>query len=74
MNFLLDQDVYAATARFLRELGHDVIPVAQLGLSQAEDEALLKVTHAQNHIFVTRDRGHLPDKAVVILRYAPAKY
>jgi predicted nuclease of predicted toxin-antitoxin system len=61
MNFLLDQDVYAATVRFLRELGHDVIPVAQLGLSQAEDEELLKVAHAQNRIFVTRDRdfGHL---------------
>jgi predicted nuclease of predicted toxin-antitoxin system len=61
MKFLLDQDVYAATAHFLRELGHDVIPVAQLGLSQADDEELLKVAQAQNRIFVTRDRdfGHL---------------
>ena len=61
MNFLLDQDVYAITARFLKELGHDVIPVAQLGLSQAEDEELLKVAQEQNRIFVTRDRdfGHL---------------
>jgi hypothetical protein len=31
MKFLLDQDVYAATARFLSELGHDVVPVAQKG-------------------------------------------
>lgn len=61
MNFLLDQDVYAATTHFLKELGHDVMPVAQLGLSQAPDEELLKVAQAQNRIFVTRDRdfGHL---------------
>ena len=25
MRFLLDQDVYALTARFLRDLGHDVV-------------------------------------------------
>ncbi len=42
MKFLLDQDVYATTVRFLSELGHDVIPVAQIGLAQAKDEELLK--------------------------------
>ena len=26
MRFLLDQDVYAVTIRFLRELGHDEVP------------------------------------------------
>ena len=56
MKFLLDQDVYASTARFLRDLGHDVIPVARIGLSQAGDEALLRVAQDQNRIFVTRDR------------------
>jgi len=25
VRFLLDQDVYALTARFLRDLGHDVV-------------------------------------------------
>jgi predicted nuclease of predicted toxin-antitoxin system len=61
MKFLLDQDVYAATARFLQGLGHDVVPVAQLGLAQAADEELLAVAQSQNRIFVTRDRdyGHL---------------
>lgn len=53
MNFLLDQDVYAVTARFLLRLGHDVVQVAQLGLSRAEDEELLRVTQEQNRIFVT---------------------
>ena len=35
MNFLADQDVYASTIGFLRALGHDVVPVAQVGLAQA---------------------------------------
>ena len=29
MKFLLDQDVYAITARFLIDAGHDVVLVAQ---------------------------------------------
>ncbi len=37
MKFLLDQDVYAETLRFLQNLGHDTIPVAQIGLAQAAD-------------------------------------
>jgi len=56
MKLLLDQDVYAATARFLSSLGHDVVPVAQIGLSQAEDSDLLKTAQERNRIFVTRDR------------------
>ena len=56
MKFLLDQDVYVSTVRFLRDLGHDVIPVAQIGLSQASDEALLRIAQEQNRVFVTRDR------------------
>jgi predicted nuclease of predicted toxin-antitoxin system len=56
MRFLLDQDVYAATARFLTRLGHDVVQVGQIGLSQAEDEALLQVSQEQGRLFVTRDR------------------
>ena len=43
MKLLLDQDVYAVTARFLNDLGHDVVPVALIGLSQAEDEEILRV-------------------------------
>lgn len=36
MKFLLDQDVYATTARFLSSLGHDVVLASQIGLSQAD--------------------------------------
>ncbi|MBM4045617.1 MAG: hypothetical protein FJ279_10915 [Planctomycetes bacterium] len=56
MRFLLDQDVYATTARFLAGLGHDVVLIAQIGLSQADDEDLLRVAREQGRIFVTRDR------------------
>lgn len=37
MKFLLDQDVYAVRARFLRGGGHDVVTAAELGCSQATD-------------------------------------
>ena len=42
MRFLLDQDVYALTARFLRSLGHDVIAVAQIGHAGTDDSDLLR--------------------------------
>lgn len=54
MRFLLDQD--AATARFLAGLGYDVVQVAAMGLSQANDEQLLAVAQKQGRVFVTRDR------------------
>lgn len=56
MKFLVDQDVYATTMRFISHLGHDVIPVAQIGLSQADDMILLRKAKEQDRIFVTRDR------------------
>jgi len=56
MRFLLDQDVYAGTARFLLRLGHDVVPVARIGLSRAEDQVVLRVAQEQDRILVMRDR------------------
>jgi predicted nuclease of predicted toxin-antitoxin system len=56
MKFLTDQDIYAATARFLNGIGHDVVTAAQLGLAQAGDAELLRVAQEQGRIFVTRDR------------------
>ena len=58
MKLLLDQDVYAVTARFLFDTGHDVIHVAQIGLSQASDEEILRAAQEQNRILVTRDRDY----------------
>jgi predicted nuclease of predicted toxin-antitoxin system len=56
MKFLLDQDVYAITARFIRNLGHDVVSVAEIGCSQASDAELISIAQEQGRIFVTRDR------------------
>lgn len=58
MRLLLDQDVYAVTARYLRDMGHDVVEVAQIGLAQAKDEEILRAAQAQNRIVVTRDRDY----------------
>lgn len=58
MKFLLDQDVYAFTKRFLRELGYDVATASELGLSRAQDSDLLKTAGEQRRIFVTRDRDY----------------
>ena len=56
MKLLLDQDVYAGTIKFLQNLGHDAIPVAQIGLAQAADSDLLQKAQELERIFVTRDR------------------
>ena len=56
MRFFLDQDVYAVTARFLKEAGHDVITASELEMSEASDSALLEAAHQDSRIFVTRDR------------------
>jgi predicted nuclease of predicted toxin-antitoxin system len=56
MKFLLDQDVYAGTIKFLRALGHDVVTAADLGMSRSADDALLLTAHLQGRLFVTRDR------------------
>ncbi len=61
MRLLLDQDVYAVTARFLKDLGHDVVLAAELGLATASDTLVLEKARAENRILITRDNdyGHL---------------
>jgi predicted nuclease of predicted toxin-antitoxin system len=56
MRFLLDQDVWAMTARLLRDTGHDVVTAASIGLAEAGDADLLTTARDQHRIFVTRDR------------------
>ncbi|MGI8640036.1 MAG: DUF5615 family PIN-like protein [Pyrinomonadaceae bacterium] len=58
MRLLLDQDVYEATARFLIDLQHDVVRVAELGMAQASDEENLKKALELDRVFVTRDRDY----------------
>jgi predicted nuclease of predicted toxin-antitoxin system len=56
MRLLLDQDVYALTARFLKSIDHDIVTAADLGGSRAADEDLLAIAQEQERIVVTRDR------------------
>ena len=56
MKFLLDQDVYEVTARYLLELGHDILKVSEIGMATASDEDNLHKAAELDRIFVTRDR------------------
>lgn len=58
MRLLLDQDVYETTARFLINLQHDVVRVAELGMARTDDEENLKKALELNRVFVTRDRDY----------------
>lgn len=58
MKLLTDQDVYAATVQFLRELGHDVVTAAERSLSRSTDTELLRTAHSDQRVFVTRDRDY----------------
>jgi predicted nuclease of predicted toxin-antitoxin system len=56
MRFLLDQDVYASTARFLKNLNHDVVLASEIGHARTTDWTLLQLAQEQGRILVTRDR------------------
>ncbi len=56
MRLLLDQDVYAITARFLREAGHDILTASDAGCSRASDIELLSTAMREHRVLVTRDR------------------
>ncbi|WP_310489822.1 DUF5615 family PIN-like protein [Chamaesiphon sp. VAR_69_metabat_338] len=58
MRLLLDQDVYAVTARFIITAGHDVVLVSELGMASAADEEILRTAQLQHRILVTRDRDY----------------
>lgn len=79
MKFLTDQDVYAATAGFLNDLGHDVVTASQAELAGAEDIAIIRAAQERRRIFVTRDRDfgglvfvHGGGAGVIYLRVLPS--
>ena len=76
MRFLADQDVYAATIRLLRDLGHDVITASDLAMSRAADAQLLAIAQADDRLFITRDRdfGNLVFVQGQICRSAVSSY
>ena len=80
MRFLVDQDIYKVTVDFLRDLGHEVILVKDIGLNRASDDVLLKYAHRNDLVFMTRDKGfsslvflfRQECRGVVLLRIHPA--
>jgi predicted nuclease of predicted toxin-antitoxin system len=58
MRFLLDQDVYVKTERFLQDKGYDLVRVSSLGMARATDETILSLAQAQGRILITRDRDY----------------
>jgi predicted nuclease of predicted toxin-antitoxin system len=58
VKFLLDQDVYALTARFLVNTGYDIVTAREIGMSRANDEEILKLAQKQQRILITRDRDY----------------
>ena len=79
MRFLLDQDIYFGTIRFLIEAGHDVVQLAEIGQSRASDTDLLRIASEEDRIFVTRDRdfGELVflsgvGRGILYLRMSPS--
>ncbi len=58
VKFLLDQDIYALTIRFLIDAGYDIVTAQDLGMSTASDELILKVAQQQQRVLITRDRDY----------------
>ncbi|MYA23850.1 MAG: hypothetical protein F4Z30_14185, partial [Gemmatimonadetes bacterium] len=56
MRLFLDHDVYAITARFLEDLGHDVVTAGTSGYGQTDDSKLLRIARDDGRLLVTRDR------------------
>lgn len=56
MRFLVDQDVYGVTIKWLLENDHDVITAKDLDLQRASDLELLKKAGELKRVLITRDK------------------
>jgi len=66
LRLLLDQMLDVEVAERLALLGHDVLRVAEVGLSREEDDQILERAIAENRILVTLDE-HFGDWTVLPL-------
>ena len=66
MRLFLDHDVYAMTAQFLKDLGHDVVTAGESGHAQTDDRELLRIARNDDRLLVTRDRDF--GRLVFVLR------
>ena len=82
MRFLADQDVYRITIDVLKEWGHDVVPIREIGMARARDEDLLSAARKADRILITRDKdfGELlflkeeVGRGVIFLRGTPRAF
>ena len=75
MKFLIDAQLPPALARWLRELGHEALPVREVGLREANDSAICEYALQNSAIILTKDedfadlaRGAKESPVVVWLR------
>jgi predicted nuclease of predicted toxin-antitoxin system len=56
LRLLVDEDTQAkALARHLRDAGHDVVTVPEVGLAAVVDERILEYSRRENRILLTRN-------------------
>ena len=55
MRFVLDEDVDASVARYLREQGHEVWTVVEAGLGGADDDSVAIYADDQGAVLITHD-------------------
>ena len=67
MKFLLDENLSPLHARTVRELGHDAVPVVEIGLSRADDPGVRAAAIEQERVPVTLDADFAN-----VLRYPPS--
>lgn len=75
MRFLVDECAGPSVARWLREIGHDVISVFEESRG-AEDEWIIKKANAEKRIIITNDkdfgemifRWKMPHQGIILLR------
>ena len=55
MNFVADAGISPRTVEFLREQGHDVVHVRDIGMQRAKESEILELARSQDRIVLTFD-------------------
>lgn len=79
MRLLADEDVYFPTVVLLRQNGHDVVTVYDVGLSSTPDHEILRHALNTQRIMLTRDSDYgtltyfqqMPSSGIIFLRMNP---
>lgn len=76
LSFLLDENASFRLAVILREHGHTVSTVQELGKRGIQNSELREFAHARKHILITYDREFLslvpyPDEQIIVITVHP---